>query len=131
MCNVHAVQDLVLNMKRLMEEISNYATQCEHTIADSRGLFPIEIDLSRQTFTLNRQHVAEGAQPPPEPEPEQAAGEEEEAPDDVPEQYTAAAASSIAAAATAAAGSAAASASSSSSAGASQPQSTNDLISID
>ena len=123
----YAVQDLVLNMKRLMEEISNYATQCEHTIADSRGLFPIEIDLSRQTFTLNRQRVPEGAQPPPEPEPEEAAGEEDEAPDDVPEQYTAAAASSIAAAAA----SAGAPASSSSSARASQPQSTNDLISID
>lgn len=119
-------------MKRLMEEISNYAQQCERTIADTRGLFPIEIDLSRQTFTLERRHVAEGAQPPPESEPEPEV-EQDEAPDDVPEQYTTAAASSIAAAAAAAACSSAASSSAagSSSRASSQPQSTNDLISID
>lgn len=116
-------------MKRLMEEISNYAQQCERTIADTRGLFPIEIDLSRQTFTLERRHMAEGTQPPPESEPEPEV-EQDEAPDDVPEQYTTAAASSIAAAA-ASSSAAVSSAAGSSSRASSQPQSTNDLISID
>ena len=49
-----AVQDIVFQLQRLVSAMARYHTDC-HSVLKEADVFPIEVDLSRSTFTYGPQ----------------------------------------------------------------------------
>ena len=52
-CSLVAVQDIVFQLQRLVNAMSRYHEDCFAVLQDTNDLFPIEVDLSRGTFTYD------------------------------------------------------------------------------
>lgn len=50
-----AVQDIVFQLQRLVTGMAKYHNEC-HAILKDAEVFPIEVDLSRSTFTYDTSH---------------------------------------------------------------------------